>query len=123
MNQLRKSQPSNEGARCAPGEGQADKSVLPAFVPFATLHVRLFEELPAHQDGNGKERKKAYEEEADRVSDGIEQVLRFSRHGRLSDRVDLFRGLIQDIALVMAGCFAGVLITLSSLASSGVLKL
>lgn len=115
--------PPDQGANGAPSNCKGHESVAPVAPPFASLHVRIFKESLADVDGKSKCWEESCGKEEKRVLDGFEEVLKVSRHVRLSDRIDLFRGLITDVCLVMAGCFAGVMIMLSCLASIGVFKL
>lgn len=115
--------PSNQGADDEPNEDGKGVCGLSAVRPFASLHVRLFKESSAEVDSDQKGWDKSADENAKRLSSEFEEVLYLNRHARFSDFVDMARLLITDVSLVFTGFVAGVMITLSCLASSGVFKL
>ncbi|MBS0370806.1 MAG: hypothetical protein JSS57_16600 [Proteobacteria bacterium] len=72
--------PHHERAEAGPCDDQANEGFLPNSVPFATLHVRLFKELPTGMSRDDRECYDACREEAESVFEGFEKVLKVNRH-------------------------------------------
>lgn len=106
-----------------PVQGQPDEHRFSDPVPFAIVHVRLFEDSAASVVGDSKHREYAQKEQLGYVLDGFEEVLNISRHKSFGF-VDFARWAFSQVGLMFFGLFLGVLLgmRLQEIITSGVVQ-